>query len=162
MVYDHTELDLTVIEKFSGYLEEYIDKCHVEFGEVPDNIRQILSADPTTLRNSPASELDAWAFSLSCYAFALQKELNETKAKRDWCNHVMDHLVAKHYDPSLYVKYEVRRKMAALEVNDEFGTKVEKMYVHLDARVTILSDKVVDVRRMADTLGRMAKRKDYS
>ena len=156
------ELDLAVMDKFAEYVDAYTEACNIETIKFDDDIAEIMTANRETLKEMSANDLNAWAVRLISFAFYVQSELNNATTKRDWCNEVMNHLVAKHYDHEAFMKYEVRRKMCALEVNNTLGTRVEKIHTYMQARVTLLTDKVGDVRKMADTLNQMAKRKDYS
>jgi hypothetical protein len=158
---DYSELDLRVIEKFSLYVDQFTEAVNIQDSPCPDDVSEILEATRDQLKEMPSDDLNTWSFRLIGYAMHLQKELNESTAKRDWCNEVMNHLVAYHYDHDLYVKYEVRRKMCAMAENDNFGTRVEKIHTYMNTRVTLLTDKIGDIRRQADTLNQLAKRKDF-
>lgn len=159
---DNSELDMRVIEKFAEYVEAFTKTTNIEVKKFDDEVGEIMNIDLGALKEKGADQLNLWAFRLTSFSFYLQSQLNDAISKRDWCNEVMNHLVASSYDRSLYANYEVRRKMCAIAENNTFGTKVEKIHTYMQARVTLLSDKVADVRRMADTLNQMAKRRDYS
>ena len=78
----------------------------------------------------------------------------------DWCNDVLNAIVAKafnNYDK--YMKGDLKRQ--AIIQDNSFAVEVEKLREALQARVTLLSDKIDDVRNMSRLLEQMARKKGF-
>jgi hypothetical protein len=149
------------LARFEGYLKEYTDAKYISVVDFDPYVVKILNMDHLTLTALTAEELLAYSATLSRYAIYLQTELNENQAKFDWCKQSISYLMAKNWSlvKDTYADKDIK-EMMVLKVVDG-GVAIAKMKIHLGGRVTLLTDKIRDVRSMEHTLCTLAKRKTF-
>lgn len=145
-------------------LTSFIDRYCMEF-MTPDCqfdavIQTVLDMSHDDLIRLSADSASAYAFKMHSYCIFLRKDMDKASAKLLWCEEILHKIVSKHWkDHSEYMKYEVKRH--AIISEDTFAVKVEKMRVYLSGAIIQVERKLDHVKRMADILQDMGKRKSY-
>lgn len=157
---DNSELDLSVMKDFDNFVKEFTMSASADVPQLDSTVEDLLDISYEDLLSMNSKECSARSFKLSGYAMYIQGVFNQTKARLNWCEDVLNHILSKewaNYDP--YMKYELKRH--AVISGNEFAQKVEKLRSRLQARITILDGKLIDVRGMAEKLNELARRKSY-
>lgn len=145
-------------------LNRYLDKYCMEFMTPDcqiDPISQcILNFTHEQLLKLTSDECYSYAFKLHSYCIYLRKELDRSIAKIDWCESIISKAVGQRWKlHSDYMKYEAKR--SAIIADDTFITKVDNLSRHLTASNTQVDKKLEHVKKMADILQDLARRKAY-
>ena len=108
-----------------------------------------------------SDEASAYSFKLHAYCIYLRKELDKNLAKQQWCEEILHRIVGQNWTNfSDYMKYEPKRQ--AIIADDTFAVKVEKMLMYLSAASQQAQYKVESVKKMADILENIGKKKAFS
>ncbi|MFI5404941.1 MAG: hypothetical protein ACHQ1D_00360 [Nitrososphaerales archaeon] len=152
------DLDLSPLAQFEEFIQEY---STISPQIKPNNrIEEILNWNYLELDALNSEECLGAAFELGAHCMFLQRELNENNARLNWCHDSLNWVISKdytQYDP--YMRFEVKRQ--AIIRGNSFAEKVELLRNRLQGRVTILTDKLGDLRKMVNLLEDLSKRKAY-
>jgi hypothetical protein len=157
---DNSELDLSVMADFDSFVTEFTMSASADVPSLDSTVEELLDISYDDLLSMNSKECSARSFKLSGYAMHIQGLFNQTRARLNWCEDSLNYILSKewsNYDP--YMKYEMKRQ--AVIMNNEFAQKVEKLRSRLQARITILDGKLIDIRNMAEKLNELARRKSY-
>lgn len=157
---NNSELDLGIMAEFDSFVKEFTLSASVDVPPLDSTVEELLDISYDDLLSMNSKECAARSFKLSGYAMHIQGLFNQTKARLNWCEDSLNYILSKEwasYDP--YMKYEVKRQ--AVIMNNEFAKKVEKLRSRLQARITVLDGKLIDVRNMAEKLNELSRRKSY-
>ena len=149
-------LSIDRLEEFVGRLDAYMsDVVHVE----PNSeVEKILSLTGFELKSLTSEECCEKAYAIYNYCNFLQKKHNKEVAKSKWCEEFINYAVSKvsnQFDK--YTKWEVKVNSVIRE--DDFVQKVWRVKRVIDGNVTSSSDIIRDIRKQADTLLELSRRK---
>ena len=150
------QLSIDRLEAFVGKLDAYMsDLVHVE----PNSeVEKILSLTAFELKSLTSEECCEKAYAIYNYCNFLQKKHNKEVAKSKWCEEFINYAVSKvsnQFDK--YTKWEVKVNSVIRE--DDFVQKVWRVKRVIDGNVTSSSDIIRDIRKQADTLLELSRRK---
>ena len=150
------QLSIDRLEEFVGKLDAYMsDIVHVE----PNSeVEKILSLTAFELKSLTSEECCEKAYAIYNYCNFLQKKYNKEVAKSKWCEEFINYAVSKvsnQFDK--YTKWEVKVNSVIRE--DDFVQKVWRVKRVIDGNVTSSSDIIRDIRKQADTLLELSRRK---
>ena len=150
------QLSIDRLEEFVGKLDAYMsDIVHVE----PNSeVEKILSLTAFELKSLTSEECCEKAYAIYNYFNYLQKKHNKEVAKSKWCEEFINYAVSKvsnQFDK--YTKWEVKVNSVIRE--DDFVQKVWRVKRVIDGNVTSSSDIIRDIRKQADTLLELSRRK---
>ena len=149
-------LSIDRLEEFVGRLDAYMsDVVHVE----PNSeVEKILSLTGFELKSLKSEECCEKAYAIYNYCNFLQKKLNKEVAKAKWCEEFINYAVSKvsnQFDK--YTKWEVKVNSVIRE--DDFVQKVWRVKRVIDGNVASSLDIIRDIRKQADTLLELSRRK---
>ena len=150
------QLSIDRLEEFVGKLDAYMsDIVHVE----PNSeVEKILSLTAFELKSLTSEECCEKAYAIYNYCNFIQKKHNKEVAKSKWCEEFINYAVSKvsnQFDK--YTKWEVKVNSVIRE--DDFVQKVWRVKRVIDGNVTSSSDIIRDIRKQADTLLELSRRK---
>ena len=150
------QLSIDRLEEFVGKLDGYMsDGIHV----APNpEVEKILSLTAFELKSLTSEECCEKAYAIYNYCNFLQKKHNKEVAKSKWCEEFINYAVSKvsnQFDK--YTKWEVKVNSVIRE--DDFVQKVWRVKRVIDGNVTSSSDIIRDIRKQADTLLELSRRK---
>ena len=150
------QLSIDRLEEFVGKLDAYMsDIAHVE----PNSeVEKILSLTAFELKSLTSEECCEKAYAIYNYCNFLQKKHNKEVGKSKWCEEFINYAVSKvsnQFDK--YTKWEVKVNSVIRE--DDFVQKVWRVKRVIDGNVTSSSDIIRDIRKQADTLLELSRRK---
>ena len=150
------QLSIDRLEEFVGKLDAYMsDIVHVE----PNSeVEKILSLTGFELKSLTSEECCEKAYAIYNYCNFLQKKHNKEAAKAKWCEEFINYAVSKvsnQFDK--YTKWEVKVNSVIRE--DDFVQKVWRVKRVIDGNVASSSDIIRDIRKQADTLLELSRRK---
>tara|TARA_R100001198_G_C5132853_1_gene150286 strand:+ start:151 stop:630 length:480 start_codon:yes stop_codon:yes gene_type:complete len=150
------QLSIDRLEEFVGKLDAYMsDIVHVE----PNSeVEKILSLTAFELKSLTSEECCEKAYAIYNYCNFLQKKHNKEVAKSKWCEEFINYAVSKvsnQFDK--YTKWEVKVNSVIRE--DDFVQKVWRVKRVIDGNVISSSDIIRDIRKQADTLLELSRRK---
>ena len=150
------QLSIDRLEEFVDKLDAYMsDIVHVE----PNSeVEKILSLTAFELKSLTSEECCEKAYAIYNYCNFLQKKHNKEVAKSKWCEEFINYAVSKvsnQFDK--YTKWEVKVNSVIRE--DDFVQKVWRVKRVIDGNVTSSSDIIRDIRKQADTLLELSRRK---
>lgn len=147
-------------QKFEEYIKEYTDKNYISEVDFDHEVSIILNLKLEDIQKLDDEDCLAKAYQLTSFCLYLQTEQNENTVKLDWCHDVLNDIIAKSYNNfDKYMKAEVKK--AAIINDNEFAKSVDKLRQYLQLRVTLLKDKIDDIRNMAKLLEQISKRKSF-
>ena len=150
------QLSIDRLEEFVGKLDGYMsDVIHVEPNP---EVEKILSLTAFELKSLTSEECCEKAYAIYNYCYFLQKKHNKEVAKSKWCEEFINYAVSKvsnQFDK--YTKWEVKVNSVIRE--DDFVQKVWRVKRVIDGNVTSSSDIIRDIRKQADTLLELSRRK---
>ena len=152
------ELSIEKLESFIKDLEEYTKFEGVAIIEHNPEVESIINLSSFELKSLTSEECCEKAFVVQGYCNFLQKISNKHLARFKWCEELINHTVASRANNfDKYTKWEV--KVTSIIREDDFIQKVWRVKRIAEGRVTILSDTVRDIRRQADTLLELGRRR---
>jgi len=150
------QLSIDRLEQFVGRLDSYMsDIVHVDPNP---EVEKILSLTAFELKSLTSEECCEKAYAIYNYCNFLQKKHNKEVAKSKWCEEFINYAVSKvsnQFDK--YTKWEVKVNSVIRE--DDFVQKVWRVKRVIDGNVTSSSDIIRDIRKQADTLLELSRRK---
>ena len=150
------QISIDRLEEFVGKLDGYMsDVIHVEPNP---EVEKILSLTAFELKSLTSEECCEKAYAIYNYCNFLQKKHNKEVAKSKWCEEFINYAVSKvsnQFDK--YTKWEVKVNSVIRE--DDFVQKVWRVKRVIDGNVTSSSDIIRDIRKQADTLLELSRRK---
>ena len=152
------ELSIDKLDDFIQDLENYISGEGVLSVEPNSEVDCIINLKSSDLKSLTPEECCAKAFVLQGYCNFLQKIYNKHLARFKWCEEFINHMVAGRADGfDKFTKWEVKINHVIRE--DDFAQKVWRVKRIAEGRTTLLSDTVRDIRRQADTLIELSRRR---
>ena len=150
------QLSIDRLEEFVGKLDGYMsDVIHVEPNP---EVEKILSLTAFELKSLTSEECCEKAYAIYNYCNFLQKKHNKEVAKSKWCEEFINYAVSKvsnQFDK--YTKWEVKINSVIRE--DDFVQKVWRVKRVIDGNVASSLDIIRDIRKQADTLLELSRRK---
>jgi len=152
------ELSIEKLDKFIQDLEDYVSSEGVISAKLNPEIENIINLTGFELKTLTGEECCEKAFCLQGYCNFLQKIYNTHLVRTRWCEEFINHAVAKQANNfDKYTKWEVKVNSVIRE--DDFIQKVWRTKRVAEGRSTLLSDTIRDIRRQADTLIELSRRK---
>ena len=150
------QLSIDRLEEFVGKLDAYMSD--VVYVEPNSEVEKILSLTAFELKSLTSEECCEKAYAIYNYCNFIQKKHNKEVAKSKWCEEFINYAVSKvsnQFDK--YTKWEVKVNSVIRE--DDFVQKVWRVKRVIDGNVTSSSDIIRDIRKQADTLLELSRRK---
>ena len=152
------ELSIDKLDDFIQDLENYISGEGVLSVEPNSEVGGIINLKSSDLKSLTPEECCAKAFVLQGYCNFLQKIYNNHLARLKWCEEFINYIVASRADGfDKFTKWEVKINHVIRE--DDFAQKVWRVKRIAEGRTILLSDTVRDIRRQADTLIELSRRR---
>lgn len=152
--------DITGLKELTSFVDRYCLEFMTPDCSFDPVVQTILDMPHEDLISLSSDEAYAAAFKLHSYCIFVRKETDKCIAKKTWCEEVIHNIVAKNWgNYSEWMKYEVRRQ--AIISEDTFATKVEKMRIYLNAAIIQSDQKLDSVKKMADILQDIGKKRSY-
>jgi len=153
-----TELSIEKLDDFIQQLEDYVAGEGVLSVKLNPEVDQIINLSGFELKSLTPEECCQKAFVVQGYCSFLQKIYNKHLAKLKWCEEFINHAVAKRSENfDKYTKWEV--KIHSVIREDDFVQKVWRVKRFAEGKVTLLSDTIRDIRRQADTLLELSRKR---
>ena len=150
------QLSIDKLEEFIQNIDNYMsDVISVEPNK---EVEKILNLSSFELKSLTSEECCEKAYAIFNYCNFLQKKHNKELARLKWCDEFISHIVASkshHFDK--FTKWEVKVNCVIRE--DEFTQKVWRVKLIVEGNVTASTDIIRDVRRQADTLLELSRKK---
>jgi transcription elongation factor Elf1 len=149
-------LSIDRLEEFVGRLDAYMSD--VVYVEPNPEVERILSLTGFELKSLTSEECCEKAYAIYNYCNFLQKKHNKEVAKAKWCEEFINYAVSKvsnQFDK--YTKWEVKVNSVIRE--DDFVQKVWRVKRVVDGNVASSLDIIRDIRKQADTLLELSRRK---
>lgn len=152
------ELSIDKLDDFIQNLESYISNEGVVDVKSNPDIEKTINLTGFELKSLTGEECCEKAFCLQGYCNFLQKIYNRHLVRTKWCEELINYAVAKQADNfDKYTKWEVKVNSVIRE--DDFVQKVWRVKRVAEGRASLLFDTVRDIRRQADTLLELSRRK---
>jgi len=149
------------LDSFVRSIDSYIIGEDVQRIQINPEVELILNLTGVEIQSLTAEGCCEKAYCLYAYCNYVQSVFNRHQVKLYWCDSQLNVIVAKQAESySKYMKWE--QKYFTIIQQDEFAKKIFDAKVVSEARVIWLTDKIRDMRKMADTLMELSKRKTYS
>lgn len=149
------------MDELNKYIIEYTTSGSAGVPKFYDNINDLLCLSQDDLLALTSEECFAKSFKISGYAMYIRSQTNENQSRLNWCEDVINRFLAKEWDNyrDSFMNIDVKRQ--AIIYGNSFLERVEKLRSRLRSRATILEDKLFDIRKMADTLNELGRKKSY-
>ena len=152
------ELSIDKLDIFIQDLENYIKGEGVLNVKSNPEVEKILNLTGVELKSLTPEECCQKAFVVQGYCNFLQKVYNKHLARFKWCEEFINHMVAGRADGfDKFTKWEVKVNHVIKE--DDFAQNVWRVKRAAEGKVTLLSDTIRDIRRQADTLIELSRRR---
>ena len=152
------ELSIDKLDSFIQNLENYIKGEGVLNVKSNSEVDDIINLDSHSLKSLTPEECCQKAFVLQGYCSFLQKIYNKHLARFKWCEEFINHMVAGRADGfDKFTKWEVKVNHVIKE--DDFAQNVWRVKRVAEGKVTLLSDTIRDIRKQADTLIELSRRR---
>ena len=152
------ELSIDKLDSFIQDLENYIKGEGVLNVKSNPEVEKILNLTGVELKSLTPEECCQKAFVVQGYCNFLQKVYNKHLARFKWCEEFINHMVAGRADGfDKFTKWEVKVNHVIKE--DDFAQNVWRVKRAAEGKVTLLSDTIRDIRRQADTLIELSRRR---
>ena len=152
------ELSIDKLDSFIQNLENYIKGEGVLNVKSNSEVDDIINLDSHSLKSLTPEECCQKAFVLQGYCSFLQKIYNKHLARFKWCEEFINHIVAGRANEfDKFTKWEVKVNHVIRE--DDFAQNVWRVKRVAEGKVTLLSDTIRDIRRQADTLIELSRRR---
>jgi|TARA_R110000765_G_scaffold355916_1_gene446094 hypothetical protein len=151
-------LSIDKLDEFMANLDNYMsDVVQVE---PSTEVEKILNLTGFELKSLTSEECCEKAYVLYSYCGFLQKRHNAEAARLKWCEGFINHTVAGRSDNfDKFTKWEVKVNHVIKE--DDFVQKVWRVKRVVEGKVTMSSDTIRDLRKQADTLIELGRKKHY-
>ncbi|MAZ56606.1 hypothetical protein CL653_02345 [bacterium] len=157
---------LTAVERLENFEESVDNYINSNFLSIinfsPEDCAKALNLKAEELSALKASECTTYAYLIYTYANHLQEEVGKNNIKLNFATDNLQRIIAEeinNYGFDKYTKHEI--KVQQIINSNEFASKLELIRKHAQARVDRLTDKVRDVRRMAETLLEKGRKVGY-
>lgn len=145
------------LTKHLEQLDEYIMDSNSNYSSFHGEYIEASNMSLSELSALTQEELFNYSYLLQGYATYLQDEYNRYSIIKDWCNNQIETLVQRHRESfGQYQKHEQRRYQLIAENN--FVSKVNKMLVVAEARLSSLNGKVWELKQKSTILLEKGKR----
>ena len=152
---------ISELQNFVESLEKYSNDHGVFTSKINYEVEGIINLTEKEMKELTVEECYEKSYSLSGYCNYVQSITNRHTSILGWCNDSLNKIVTKEAEQfSKYMKWE--QKCHAVVQSNDFAQKIWDAKVYAQGQVTWLTDKIRDMRRMAETLLNYAKRKTYS
>tara|TARA_R110000824_G_scaffold3275_2_gene15556 strand:+ start:658 stop:1137 length:480 start_codon:yes stop_codon:yes gene_type:complete len=149
-------LSIDKLEEFMNTLDSYAS--NIPSVEPNPDVEKLINLSSFELKSFTSEECCEKAYVLYGYCNYLQKEYNKQAAKSKWCEECINHAVSsKSHNFDKYTKWEVKVNLVIRE--DDFIQKVWRVKRVVDGIVTSCSETIRDIRKQADTLIELSRRK---
>ncbi len=149
-------LSIDKLEEFMDKIDNYMsDIIHTELNP---EVEKTLSLTSFELKSLTSEECCEKAYAIYNYCNFLQKKHNKEVAKLKWCEEFINYAVSKRSNEfDKYTKWEV--KINSVIRDDDLVQKVWRVKRVIDGNVTSSSEIIRDIRKQADTLLELNRRK---
>ena len=152
------ELSIDKLDIFIQDLENYIKGEGVLNVKSNPEVEKILNLTGVELKSLTPEECCQKAFVVQGYCNFLQKIYNKHLARFKWCEEFINHIVAGRADGfDKFTKWEVKVNHVIRE--DDFAQNIWRVKRVAEGKVTLLSDTIRDIRKQADTLIELSRRR---
>ena len=149
------------LDDFIKSIDSYIIGEDVQRIQINPEVESTLNLTGVEITSLTSEDCCEKAYCIYAYCSYVQSVFNRHQAKLYWCDSQLNKIVAKQAESySKYMKWE--QKYFTIIEQDEFAKKIFDAKMVSEARVIWLTDKIRDMRKMADTLMELSKRKTYS
>ena len=152
------ELSIDKLDIFIEDLENYIKGEGVLNVKSNPEVEKVLNLTGVELKSLTPEECCQKAFVVQGYCNFLQKVYNKHLARFKWCEEFINHIVAGRADGfDKFTKWEVKVNHVIRE--DDFAQNIWRVKRVAEGKVTLLSDTIRDIRKQADTLIELSRRR---
>ena len=152
------ELSIDKLDSFIQNLEDYVKGEGVLNVRSNPEVEQIINLSGLELKSLTPEECCQKAFVLQGYCSFLQKIYNKHLVRFKWCEEFINHMVAGRANGfDKFTKWEV--KVSHVIRDDDFAQNVWRVKRVAEGKVTLLSDTIRDIRKQADTLIELSRRR---
>jgi len=156
-----TEYSIDELKKFVKTLEDYSKNHGIFTAKINHEVEKVINLTAEQIRALTPDECYEKSYTLHGYCNYVQSILNKHTSVLEWCCDCLNKIVTKESEQfSQYMKWE--QKIHAVIQNDDFAQKIWTAKTYAQGQVTWLSDKIRDMRKMADILSNCGKRKTYA
>ena len=145
-------------EYFIDSLDNYISGEQIYSVQINPEVETIINLESVELEALTPEECCEKAYVLFGYCNYVQSVSNQHSVKLNWAEKQLNLIVPKQaaqFDK--YMKWE--QKYFSIIENDEFAKKLFEVKLAAESRTMWLDNKIKDLRRMADTLLELSRRK---
>lgn len=149
------------LAKFEQAVDNYINSKSLNVIGFNLEAAEALNLNTEALSNLTSEECLHKSYVLHGYANYLQDEHNQNIVKLSFALDNIRRIVSVEIDQyGKYTKHDIKQQQIINQ--NPFAEKLETIRKHAQARVDRLQEKIRDVRKMADVLTELSKRKAYS
>ncbi len=156
-----TEYSVDELKSFIESLETYSKNTGLFTSKINYEVETTISLTEKEIRALTADECYEKSYTLHGYCNYVQSILNKHTTALNWCTDSLNKIVTRESEQfSKYMKWE--QKCHAVVSSNDFAKKIWDTKTYAQGQVTWLSNKITDMRKMADILSLYGKRKTYS
>ncbi len=145
-------------EYFVDSLDNYISGEQIYSIQINPEVEIIINLESVELESLTPEECCEKAYVLYGYCHYVQSVSNQHIVKLNWCEKQLNMIVSKQASQfDKYMKWE--QKYYTVIDGDEFAKKLFEVKMAAESRVMWLDNKIRDLRRMADSLLELSRRK---
>lgn len=153
--------DIELMREFNNFCQEYSTHPLLDVVEPDICLQEIRNNIDSLIQEASDEDCLRYSYQIYNYCFWLQTELNQIQVKINWCEDSLNRILAQEYNNfDKFMRHEIRRQAICLD--NSFAFKVEKLRSRLKARLTILENRLIDLRHMANVLQELGKRKGFN
>lgn len=143
---------------FEKFAAAYTDATNIDLVAFNPEVVNILNMGIDQLARLTGDDMANHSFLLDAYAFHLQHLVDRDRVRLNYCEEIINYVVAKNY-PDMYADNEIKRSRVIAE--SVFAQTVENVRLKMRARVDLIRFKITSVKNMAKTLQEAARRRGY-
>tara|TARA_R110002020_G_scaffold28293_4_gene90453 strand:- start:110 stop:586 length:477 start_codon:yes stop_codon:yes gene_type:complete len=148
------------VDDFIDAIENYVSFESVMSCSINPEAEQAINLTSAKIKQLSHDECLRHAYVLYQYCNYVQGVYNKHLIKLKWAEQQLGKMVSAQSDQfSKYMKWE--QKIHAVVQNDDFAQKLWDLKVSAEGKVTWLTDKIRDMRKQADVLVEIAKKRRY-
>lgn len=152
---------IPMMEDFNKYVDDTITALKIQLDTPDISLNELVGSSLGELESFSSDECLTRSIKVNGYSMFLRGQINECQAKLNWCEDALNKVFSDewaNYDP--FLKAEIKKQ--SIIKDNSFASSVEKLRVLLKAKITLLDDKIKDLRDIAQTLHELGRKRGYN
>lgn len=155
------EPQIEKLDIFKKWIDNFCKERHLPDYKYDFEVEESLEINGEDIPDLTSQDCYIHAMRLLNYAGYLQKDFDDIKAARDWCEHALNFLFSQYWEQygGSYASQDVKKKMIIKD--NSYAQAVETAMIKMDGCLTVMQEKIKDVRRRFSLMQDMAKMKGF-